>query len=148
MSGGGIDPSIEAHSHTQKHDDITRDFWELVRSVEALKISHNAKTYQMKHEHGALKKIVLSMGMEATVNKRNQAIVVYVIVAMICYMAMQAMDMGGGIAGIDGIGISAYEACLCLELPPIENSAAVKGDEHAEGAFQAFSFLIYSFKGC
>ncbi|KAL5998065.1 hypothetical protein ACLOJK_009000 [Asimina triloba] len=82
MSSSRIDQQTEAHSQTHKYDDIVPDFWELVRSVEALKISHNIETSQMKQKHDALQETVLRMGMEATVYKRNQLTLIYYVISM------------------------------------------------------------------
>ncbi|KAL5978604.1 hypothetical protein ACLOJK_029721 [Asimina triloba] len=64
MSGGGIDDPTEAHSHTQLQEDISPGFMELVRSIEALKISHRTETSHTRQMHKSLAKIILRMDME------------------------------------------------------------------------------------
>ncbi|KAL6002170.1 hypothetical protein ACLOJK_037618 [Asimina triloba] len=64
-SGSGINQPHEAHSHTQRQDEISPRFMELVHSVEALKISHRAKTLHTRQMHKALAKIVVRMDMDA-----------------------------------------------------------------------------------
>ncbi|KAL5996532.1 hypothetical protein ACLOJK_026612 [Asimina triloba] len=65
LSGSGIDQPHEAHSHTQRQDEISLGFMELVHSVEALKISHCAETLHTRHMHKALAKTVMRMDMDA-----------------------------------------------------------------------------------
>ncbi|KAL5976545.1 hypothetical protein ACLOJK_020878 [Asimina triloba] len=65
VSAHGIDQPHDVHSHTQRTDEMSPAFMELVRSVEALKISHRAETSQTRQMHKALAETVLRMDMDA-----------------------------------------------------------------------------------
>ncbi|KAL5990560.1 hypothetical protein ACLOJK_011462 [Asimina triloba] len=58
----------EAHSYTQKHEEMAADFGDLLRCVEALKDSHHAEMFHMKQKYKALKGRVLRVEMEASSN--------------------------------------------------------------------------------
>ncbi|KAL5975450.1 hypothetical protein ACLOJK_019772 [Asimina triloba] len=65
MSDDGVDVHTQADRHTENLDNITLTFWELMRFVETLKISHHAETYQAKQMHKAVTETILRMDKEA-----------------------------------------------------------------------------------
>ncbi|KAL5990788.1 hypothetical protein ACLOJK_011692 [Asimina triloba] len=73
MSGGGFDHLTKARSQTQRHEDMSPGFIELVRFIVALKISHRAKTSHARQMHKAPTDTILRMDMEYKKGKDNIA---------------------------------------------------------------------------
>ncbi|KAL6002398.1 hypothetical protein ACLOJK_034330 [Asimina triloba] len=95
MSGVESESRVKSESSAHKTEDIVADFGNLVCCVDALKDSHLKEARKWKQSHmtmkediRGLKEAALRRDMEARVMKQTLAIVICILIAIICYLAV------------------------------------------------------------